>query len=229
MKKNLQDAIIFLGNSIRFFAVQMLLNFMVLALMMIFTLTAFHLHVKYFHSIQLFLFVVAGGFSASLLLQVKILRKKYITMQQAFVSHRLKGRASWQLITPDIGFKQHFKHSMSMMKSLDAGIFARGLGRIYGVIQVTAKVKSAPSKDQVLESRSWYIRSFAWRILMFLILLLPFAVVSFLLTIGIVLELRLVISIIGLWFVWFLYMAICSPIFQLLMVDKIYDQYVVGE
>ena len=146
-------------------------------------------------------------------------------LQYAFITYRTSGQAKWQFDPPAGGFKNFSQETRKGLQSLEAGIFAGYLAKIYSVVLLALAKKAMPTEEQIRDSRKWSIRSFAWQVVVFLILLLPFAIVSLLLTMGIELQLRLVIFIVGLWFVWFLYMALVNPIFRLLLVDKIYHQY----
>ena len=225
MKKSIQDVIVFLGSSIRFFALYMLINFLILTLLMAFTLVIFHLQIRYLHSFKLFLILVFFSFILIRCLQIWVLFKKHLILQYAFLTYRKNGQAEWHFKNPSQSLKDFIKETKHRLQPLGSGIFSGSLAKIYSVLLLVLNEKGAPTEEKVRTSRQWIVRSFLGQIFVSMILLLPFALVSFLLTVGIDFQLRLVIFIVGLWFVWFLYMALVNPIFRLLLVDKIYQQY----
>ena len=117
MKKSLSDIIVFLGSSIRFFALYMVINFAILALLMAFTLIAFHLHIKYLNSFNLFLVMAIFCFLLTRWLQFKVLLKKQIMLQYAFITYRTSGQAKWQFDPPAGGFKNFSQETRKDMGS----------------------------------------------------------------------------------------------------------------
>lgn len=224
MKKNLRDILIFLGLSMdRFFPI-LLIHFLFLCLSLAAATFTFYLFLKTKITFPMTMSAVCLFFTGLQLALARIMVRKTAILDVLHFKH-VSGHSSE---TESLD-REELKRKESGIRDILIGrkirlrlpVLIRTLA-IPGILPVSSSWLSRLTPHSL---RKAVVSHVVKRIAAFGLVLLPFGLVSLVLTVGLVAPLRIFVFVLGFLFVWFLYGALAIPILRLDFQQTIWREY----
>ncbi len=206
---DIKEILIFTGYSFRVFIINMVIHFFYIFLVTAVTVVMFFLDVKTIHNhiiFILYLLVLAG---INYKVRSMLIMKNHLHLNLMFL-HYLDGNKNRDFLQVKVPGNTSGIKRIKMFPNLSA---ARAAVQLKGVENPN------PARNDIYIAITFLFLQAG----IFLVLFIPFGVISFLYTIGMPVVIRFFTFLLGFFFVYFLDVSILSPIVSMMMTKRIYS------
>jgi hypothetical protein len=230
--KDIKDILVYLGLSFKVFLIQLSFHFLSLLLLVVLIFSVFLFYYKLLTRTVVFILLFCLILMVHHLLKNKLLLKQHWVLMTGFasflknparfVSIPEKEKESIQALSP-VEIRSGLKGTRAVFREKGARIYSKKL--LWSVASLRQSVchDFVPDHDMGKRMKRVAWKYFIIKILFFLMLLIPFILISILFTMGLRVELKFLIVLLGFGFVYFLNAAISEPLFYLLVQQKIFN------
>lgn len=220
---NFKEILIFLGFSLNSFVINIGINIGLLVLSLIVVFPLFFLSFYLFNTIYLFLILMF-----LFLVFIHQWRKKFLLKRQCQMNSDY-----WSFLETGIVAKNGLKTDWNVILIQTNGQLKKK-GMVVHIKKVVSALSVAVSRRKAVGKfidsnhpllRNIIIRSNVMEFTFFLLLLIPFTVISYFLTASLSGSIQILIHVVGFLFVYFLHSGVFDPIFYLLVQRDVYEEF----
>ncbi|MFC2155886.1 hypothetical protein ACFLRB_05305 [Acidobacteriota bacterium] len=213
----LRDILIFLSVSFHRFFLNFLLYSGYFFMVVVLTAFAFFFSLRTFGNYTLFIAVMAVLIVIHFLVKQRLFRKRQLRLNLLFVEFlKNKGRQDITPVEPKEFSLKKVKKMKSGLKKEGAGFISNKLLLALTALQ-TGGGDDTWAKRKLRKLKTVTLKYIFIDVMVFLIILIPFALISFLFTKGLGVGIQLLIYLLGFLFVYFLNSAVFDPIVYLII------------
>jgi len=218
--QDVQEILIFIGFGIKVFLMNLLSHFFYIFITIGVTIGLFFLCIQVFHGFTAFWIFLALLAWINYFIRSQLIYKNQLRMNLMFLRYHDK-EADFLKTGVEVNYKEIYEDVKKQMQ--DANILY--LPRALAVALVAYRIDTIKRGGTALNDFKPYIRLTQYYLMLqgglFMVMYIPFGLISFLYTFGLHSGIRLFVFLLGFFFVYFLNAAIVSPVICLLVVRGI--------
>lgn len=231
MIDDLKDVLAYLGISFRVFLIQLFFHFLCLFMLVVLLFLIFLFYHRLFTQPAVVVFLFVAVLLAHHLIKNRVLSRQQWALITGFAhyladtEHLVPASFHWGKSGPGVSLveiRSKLGRTRNDFRNTGIGVVSRKLLWTVTSLRHTVSHNWVPDHQWAKRVRKITCRFFFLKALLFLLLLIPFAGVSILFTVGVRPELKLIVFLLGVSFVYFLNAAIIEPVFYLLVEKKVF-------